>query len=126
MSERQEVIKMKKVLVLVALCLALFTSVGFAQRQVTPTISYDETSIYVSSNVEYKELGFTLIENYKGTTHIVEYYWHSTSDYIIYRYKQPGEAKWSRWYGRNPYTSSSAQCLVFRDAWYVIKGYAFS
>ena len=116
---------MKKVLVLVALCLALFSSVGFAQRQVTPTISYDETSIYVSSNVEYKELGFTLVENYKGTTYIFEYYWSSNSDHIVYRYKEPN-GEWSRCYARNVYTSDSAQCLVFRDAWYVIKGYPFS
>ena len=116
---------MKKVLVLLALCFALFSSVGFAQRQVTPTISYDETSIYVSSNVEYKELGFTLIENYKGTTYIVEYYWSSNSDHVVYRYKEP-DGEWSRCYARNVYTSDSAQCLVFRDAWYVIKGYPFS
>ena len=66
-----------------------------------------------------------LIENYKGTTYIVEYYWSSNSDHVVYRYKEP-DGEWSRCYARNVYTSDSAQCLVFRDAWYVIKGYPFS
>lgn len=42
---------------------------------------------------------------------------------ISYRYYKNGT--WSGWQTRS-LTSDSAQCLVFRDAWYYIKGYPFT
>ena len=122
----REELKMKKVLVVLALCLSLLSSVGSAQRYICPSTSYDETSIYITHNVEYQNFGFNVIETYKGTNYIFEFYYDATNDYIIYRYKKPGAEKWTRWYARDIYTSDSAQCLVFRDVWYYIKGYAFS
>lgn len=120
---KKEVCVMKKVLVLVVLCLAMFSSVGFAQRYVSENVSYDETSIYVQSDIQYQHIAFTLIENYKGTIYTFQFSWSGDDD-IMYRYKEQGGA-WTRWYGRSLY-GDSVQCLVFRDAWYVIKGYAFS
>ena len=120
---KKEVCIMKKVLVLVVLCLALFSSVCFAQRYVSENVSYDETSIYVQSDIQYQHIAFTLIENYKGTIYTFQFSWSGDDD-IIYRYKTSGGA-WSRWYGRS-LNGDSVQCLVFRDAWYVIKGYAFT
>ena len=120
---KKEVCIMKKVLVLVVLCLALFSSVGFAQRYVSENVSYDETSIYVQSDIQYQHIAFSLIENYKGTIYTLQFSWSGDDD-IIYRYKEPGGA-WTRWYGRS-LNGNSIQCLVFRDAWYVIKGYPFS
>lgn len=46
----------------------MFGSLANAQRHVSENVSYDETSIYVYSNVEYCNLKFGVIEQYKGRT----------------------------------------------------------
>ena len=114
---------MKKVLVILVLCLALFGSLVNAQRHVSENVSYDETSICVYSNVEYCNLKFGVIENYKGNDVTVQFQWYGTDD-IIYRYMQ-GNGSWSNWQSRS-LNGDSVQCLVFRDVWYVIKGYPYS
>lgn len=114
---------MKKVLVILVLCLALFGSLANAQRQVSENVSYDETSICVYSNVEYCNLKFGVIENYKGKNVTVQFQWYGTDD-IMYRYTQD-DGSWSNWQSRS-LNGDSVQCLVFRDAWYEIKGYPYS
>lgn len=113
---------MKRVLVLVVLCLALFSSLGSAQRRVSENVSYDETSICVYSNVDYCNLKFGVVEHYKGMDVTVQFQWYGTDD-IMYRYMQDGY--WSDWQSRS-LNGDSVQCLVFRDVWYVIKGYYYS
>lgn len=114
---------MKKVLVILVLCLALFGSLANAQRQVSENVSYDETSICIYSNVEYCNLKFGVIESYKGNDVTVQFQWYGTDD-IMYRYMRD-DGSWSNWQSRS-LNGDSVQCLVFRDAWYVIKGYPYS
>lgn len=114
---------MKKVLVILVLCLALFGSLVNAQRHVSENVSYDETSICIYSNVEYCNLKFGVIENYKGNDVTVQFQWYGTDD-IMYRYTRD-DGSWSNWQSRS-LNGDSVQCLVFRDAWYVIKGYPYS
>lgn len=115
---------MKKVLVVLALCLSLLSGVGSAQRYIESDLSYDESSIYVTYNEEYQNFGFNVIEYCKGTSHLYEFYWDSIGGHIIYRYKID-DNEWSKCYSIYEY-SDSAQGRVFRDVWYQVKGYAFS
>lgn len=115
---------MKKWLVMLMMLLAM---AGSAEaRQVLPNISYDESSIHVMEDVEHNRIRFGLIENYKGQTYTVQFKWYASNygnEVISYRYYKNGT--WSGWQTRS-LTSDSAQCLVFRDAWYYIKGYPFT
>ena len=110
---------MKKVLVILVLCLALFGSLANAQRQVSENVSYDETSICVYSNVEYCNLKFGVIEQYKGKDVTVQFQWYGTDD-IMYRYMRD-DGSWSNWQSRS-LKRDSVQCHVFRDVWYANKG----
>ena len=120
---------MKKVLVVLVLCLSLLSGIGSAQTTVCPNNSYDETSVYVFDNIDttnYKEFAFSVLENNNGENNIYQIYWDSDTDYIAYRWKSADGGEWSDWVPRNVYSNCFTQCLVFKYVWHDVKGYPFT